>query len=186
MSKVKTPIQYLYQASLPISLIALVISLLVLFGQSSEKLAYVDVNKLVEGYERTKIERKSFEEKSMMLRANVDSLMVGWQDDLRKYEKDRVTMSKRELNLSKELLQNKQQQISNYQQAIQKQIQEEDQKTTQTIINDINDYVKEYGKRNGHRIVFGAMGSGNIMYAEEATDLTDEVLEGLNNQYFGR
>ncbi|MEN1784860.1 MAG: OmpH family outer membrane protein, partial [Bacteroidota bacterium] len=79
----------------------------------------------------------------------------------------------------------KQQQLNNYQQAIQKQIQEEDQKMTQTVINDINAYVKEYGKREGHRIIFGARGSGSIMYAEEAANLTETVLAGLNAQYHG-
>ena len=29
----------------------------------------------------------------------------------------------------------------------------------------------------------GASGGGNIMYADESSDLTDEVLKGLNAQY---
>lgn len=95
-------------------------------------------------------------------------------------------MTKKELELKQELLQNKQQQINNYQQAIQKQIQEEDQKMTQTVINDINDYVKEYGKQNGYRIIFGAKGGGNIMYAKETADLTQTILNGLNAQYQGK
>ena len=84
------------------------------------------------------------------------------------------------------MLGNKQQQINNYQQAIQKQIQEEDKKASQTIINDINDYVKEYGKKHRYQIIFGASGSGNIMYADEGTDLTQDVLKGLNKEYEGK
>ena len=60
-------------------------------------------------------------------------------------------MSKKELELKQQLLSNKQQQINNYQQAVQKQIQEEDQKATQTVINDINDYVKAFGKEKGYK-----------------------------------
>jgi len=74
---------------------------------------------------------------------------------------------------------------ANYQQAIQKQIQEEDKKTTQTVINDINDYIKEYGKKKGYKIIFGASGGGNIMYASEGADLTQDVLKGLNADYEG-
>ena len=58
-----------------------------------------------------------------------------------------------------------------------------DKKTTQTVINDINDYVKEFGKRKGYKIIFGASGGGNIMYADESSDLTEEVLKGLNAEY---
>jgi len=177
----------LLKLAFPLSLIALIASLATFFiSQSKSELVYVDVNKLLEGYDRTKVEQKAFEEKTSVMKANVDSLMTDWQDELKTYEKERASMTEKELALKQELLQNKQQQINNYQQAIQKQIKEEDQKMTQTVINDINDYVKDYGKRHGHRIIFGAQGSGNIMYAEKGGDLTDKVLEGLNKQYHGK
>src|SRR5690606_17687182 len=99
---------------------------------------------------------------------------------------ERSGMSEKELELKQEVLGNKQQQINNYQQAIQKQIQEEDKKATQTVVNDINDYVKEYGENNGYKLIFGASGSGNIMYASEGADLTDDILKGLNKEFDGK
>ncbi len=173
--------------ALPISVLALIASVASFFHfQSTSKQVYVDVNKLLDGYDRTKVERAAFENKATTLRANVDSLIANWQQELKNYEKERSSFSKKELELKQQLLSNQQQQVNNYQQAIQKQIQEEDQKVTQTVINDINDYVKEYGKQKGYKIILGAVGGGNIMYADDSADLTDEVLEGLNNQYKGR
>jgi|SRR5690606_18695492 len=173
--------------SLPLSVLAILLSVFSFFYlQSKTELVYVDVNKLLEGYDRTKIVRAEFEAKAKTMNANVDSLMVDWQNELKSYEKERASLSKKELELKQELLGNKQQQINNYQQAIQKQIQEEDKKATQTVINDINDYVKEYGKKKGYKIIFGASGGGNIMYAEDVADLTDEILEGLNADFGGK
>lgn len=170
----------------PLVLVALLFSIFTFFYlQNSSQLVYVDVNKLMDGYKRTSVEKAKFEEKAKAMNANVDSLIGNWQNELKTYEKERSKMSKKELELKQELLSNKQQQISNYQQAIQKQIQEEDQKATQTVINDINDYVKEYGKTHQYDIIFGATGAGTILYAEDAADLTDEVLEGLNKEYGG-
>lgn len=156
------------------------------YAQKSSELVFVDVNKLLDGYKRTKVVRAEFTKKATTLKANVDSLVSGWQNELKDYEKNRSKYSKKELALKQELLGNKQQQINNYQQAVQKQVQEEDKKSTQTVINDINDYVKEYGKKNKYQIIFGASGSGNIMYAAEGTDLTQKVLEGLNADYDGK
>jgi len=150
---------------------------------SSSTLVYVDVNKLIEGYQRTKTVKAEFNKKATVMRANVDSLLNGWQSELKKYEKDRVSYSPKELQLQQELLATKQQQITNYQQAIEKQVMEEDKKVTQTVINDINDYIKEYGQNHGYKIIFGASGGGNIMYADESTDLTEDVLKGLNSEY---
>ena len=173
--------------ALPLSIIAIIISVFSFFYfQSSNEQVYVDVNKLLKGYNRTKIVKAEFEEKAKTLNANVDSLMVDWQKELKTYEKERSKMTKKELELKQELLSNKQQQINNYQQAIQKQIQEEDKKSTQTVINDINDYVKEYGKKKGYKIIFGASGGGNIMYASKGSDLTEEILLGLNSDFKGK
>lgn len=173
--------------ALPLAFLAVLLSLSsICYFKSSSELVYVDVNKLLDGYKRTKIVKAQFEEKAKTLNANVDSLMTDWQNELKSYEKERSKMSKKELELKQELLGNKQQQINNYQQAIQKQIQEEDKKSTQTVINDINDYIKEYGKKNNHKIIFGASGGGNIMYADDATDLTEDVLKGLNAEFGGK
>ncbi|SFW68228.1 periplasmic chaperone for outer membrane proteins Skp [Sinomicrobium oceani] len=173
---------------LPLTVLALILSVCALGWSlySRPELVYVDVNKLLDGYKRSETEREKFKEKAALLKANIDSLVTGWQKELKNYEKERETMSARELKLKQELLSNKQQQVNNYQQAIQRQIQEEDQKMTQTVINDINDYVKDFGKRKGYRIIFGASGSGNIMYASDAADLTEEILDGLNREYEGK
>ena len=173
--------------TLPLAILAFLFSIITLFySQSSSEQVYVDVNKLLEGYKRTKVVRAEFEKKANVLKSNVDSLVTDWQKELKLYEKERSSYSKKELELKQELLGNKQQQINNYQQAIQKQIQEEDKKATQTVINDINDYVKEYGKEKGYKIIFGANGGGNVMYADESADLTAKVLEGLNAEFQGK
>jgi outer membrane protein len=167
-----------------VSIIAIFLSLLAIyFSKSSSELVYVDVNKLMEGYKRAKVEKEAFEQKATTMKGNIDSLITGWQKELQAYEKERASMTPKELELKQELLSNKQQQINGYQEAIQKQIQEEDKKVTQTVINDINDYVKEYGKNKGYKIIFGASGGGSIMYAAESSDLTEKVLKGLNAEY---
>jgi outer membrane protein len=153
------------------------------FSRTSSELVYVDVNKLMDGYKRTKIAKADFEKKASVMKGNVDSLITGWQKELQAYEKERASLSPKELKLKQELLNNKQQQLNGYQEAIQKKIQEEDKKVTQTVINDINDYVKEYGKNHGYKIIFGASGGGNIMYASDATDLTQDILKGLNDEF---
>jgi outer membrane protein len=167
-----------------IPFVALLLALIaVYYAKTSSQLVYVDVNKLMEGYKRTKVAKAEFDKKASTMKTNVDSLLANWQVELKNYEKERGVLSANELKLKQELLSNKQQQINGYQEAIQKQIQEEDKKITQTVINDINDYVKEYGKKHGYKIIFGASGGGNIMYAEESTDLTEDVLKGLNQEY---
>jgi len=173
--------------SLPLAIIALLVSLASFFYlKSNTELVYVDVNKLMDGYKRTAIVKNDFKKKEKAAKANVDSLLTNWQSELKLYEKERASMTEKELELKQQLLANKQQQINNYQKAVQEQLGKEDQKITQTVVNDINDYIKEYGKNHNYNIIFGASGGGNIMYAKDASDLTTEILEGLNNEFEGK
>lgn len=153
------------------------------FTKATAAIVYVDINELIEGYKRTPIEQANFETKAAQLSANRDSLIKDWQGELKQYEKERAKMTQRELALKQELLSNKQQQINQYQQAIEQQISDAQQQMNQKIVSDINRYIQEYGKKQQYPIIFGASGAGNIMYAKESTNLTSQVLQGLNQEF---
>jgi len=118
--------------------------------KKNSNIAYVETGVLIEGYEGTKVARKHFEEKSKVWQANTDTLVAQWENEIKAYEKERSSMSEKEKELKEELLRNKQQQLGQYQDAMKKKAQEEDNNMTQTVMNDINDYLKEYGKKAGY------------------------------------
>ncbi|MCU0359448.1 MAG: OmpH family outer membrane protein [Bacteroidia bacterium] len=53
------------------------------------------------------------------------------------------------------------------------------------IIKQLNQYVEEYGKRNGYSILFGNTNGGTIMFGKEAYDCTKEVIQFINLRYAG-
>ena len=88
--------------SLPIAIIAIFVAILSFFyNQNASKQVYVDVNKLMEGYSRTKIVRAEFQVKAKTLQSNVDSLITDWQKELKLYEKERSNYSKKELEIGR-------------------------------------------------------------------------------------
>lgn len=136
------------------ALICLVfISLYFILSRNNQDIVYVDINKLVEGYYRTEIEQTSFEKKAAHLSANRDSLVNDWKNEIKQYEKECSKMSKRELALQQELLTNKQQQINQYHQVIEQQIQTENEKTRQLIMKDINSYIQKFGEKQPYPII---------------------------------
>lgn len=148
----------------------------------SDKIAFVDTNVLMQKYEGMKLARLEFEQKSKVWQANSDTLIKEWEAELKNYEKERSQMSAKERTLKEELLRNKQQQINNYRQATQMKAKEEEQKLTQTVVNTVNEYISEYGKKHGYKYILGANGSGNLLYAEKKNDITEVILEGLNKK----
>ncbi len=173
-----------FNSALIISCVALlgVIILAGLLLSKSEKLAYVDSGKLVEKYNDMMALRKELGEKTKKSQANLDTLSGEFERAMKKYEKDRVTMSEKERKLNEELLNNKQQQYMQYKEAVQAKAKEEEVKAATIVLNKLNNYIKQYGKTHHYKIIFGANSSGNVIYADEVINITDPIIEGANSE----
>lgn len=58
-----------------------------------------------------------------------------------------------------------------------------EQRYDKQIWDRINQYVTEFGKKNGYKYIFGADGSGSLMYADSTNNITDEVIDYINRKY---
>ncbi len=171
------------QTSLLIVVLALSAFLTFEHFSAKKEVVYIDVNELMSEYMGMKSAQKEFEASSKQWQSNVDTLISQFTDELKSYEKERSKMSKKERELKEEILRTKQQQVSNYQEAMKRKADDEEQKLNQKIYNEVNQYIKGFGKQHGYEMILGANGAGNILYAEEYTNITATVIEGLNKDY---
>jgi len=146
-------------------------------------MAYVDVNLLVDGYTGMKVALQDFQKQSTALNAEADSILSIWKGELMKYEKERSGMTDKEKKAREELLDMKGKQVSAVMEGTKRRVAEAEKKLTEQVFGRVNDFVKRYGKEKGYRIILGANGSGNILYAEESMDITKDVQEALNKEY---
>jgi outer membrane protein len=156
------------------------------FLSSNQKIYYVDSTVLVNGYKGMQLARQEYQKKTTAWKANVDTLANEVKAQIMNYEKESSKLSPNEKQLSQELIKTKQNQLMEYQRALNAQAQQEDDKMTGDVLNQINAYIKKYGKDHGYKIIMAATQYGNIVYADENLDLTKEVLEGLNKEYAGQ
>lgn len=70
-----------------------------------------------------------------------------------------------------------------------KQFEEDDaqmqQQYSEKIRKQLNQYVMDYGKETNCDYVFGAEGSGALMFSKENNDVTKEVIAFINDKYKG-
>ena len=53
------------------------------------------------------------------------------------------------------------------------------------IISQMNQYVKDFGNKNGYKYIFGADGSGFLLHSLDAENITKELKGYINNRYKG-
>lgn len=132
------------------------------------KICYVNPNKLIKGYHGAVVQHDIFVAKSKEWQQRVDSLSMELQALSKAPAATRVS---------------KEQQLTSYRDAVQQQAQQENERLTKAVLEEINGYLKQYGKEKGYTFILAATTSGNIVYAAPGTDISEEVLHGLNRQY---
>jgi outer membrane protein len=142
---------------------------LVLYSCDSPiEIAYVNPNKLLQGYHGATAQHELFQAKAQGWQQRIDSLGT---------ELQALSKAPAAAHATKE------QQLLKYRDAIQQQAQQEDQRVTKAVLDEINTYLKQYGKDHSYNFILGATDAGNIVYAAEGTDISEEVLKGLNAAY---
>ena len=56
---------------------------------------------------------------------------------------------------------------------------------TKQSLNQLNEYINEFGKEYQYDIIYGANGNGSFLYIDENYDITDEVTKYVNQKYSG-
>lgn len=154
------------------------ISLFNLFNKP--KTAYVDTVKVYNSFEmKIELEKKLEETKNARARI-LDSLLNEVEtvvSYLRQYEKDKEAENKYEF-LRQQYL-NKEQQFDEDNRALAQQY-------TDQVWNQLNQYVKDFGVNQKYEYIYGTIGQGNLMYAKEQLEISDELLKYVNERYQGK
>ena len=66
---------------------------------------------------------------------------------------------------------------------LQSELQAESDKNNLQLSDSIKNFLKEYNKTKGFTLIISNTGMDNLLYADEALNITQEVLDGLNARY---
>lgn len=80
-------------------------------------------------------------------------------------------------------LSNKQLELENQRNSYLAELQEEGLVSQNKVINYIMEYLKEYNSDNTYSYIFSYSFGGGLLYVNEGSDITKEVLEGINKKY---
>ena len=133
---------------------------------------------------------KDLEEEFTKKRANAESTInakgknftAQLQDFNRKYQSNQFTQQQFEAEQAR--LQKLQQDLQDLEARLSNSLQEEYQKEFQALTDTIQNFTKSYAKEKGYDFILcKSSGIDNVLYANEAYDVTDEVVKALNKRY---
>lgn len=162
-------------------LLGVIIGAGLIFILNSQKVAYINTALLMEKSIEMQRIKAHVKEYVGAAKANVDTLQMEFENKMKDYEKSVSSMSTKEKQMAQELLNMKRQELIRYQQAMEGKLSQDEQKLTAEVLKFINNYITEYGKKHHYKIIFATV-NGNIAYAEESIDITEEIIQGVNEK----
>ena len=165
---------------------ALVLSVVALIRSGGRpSIGFVRSSELVYGYHGMKEAQKLFEAKKTKWQADLDTMKSDYRRALNSYNSEYPSLSSKDREKREEQLQRQEASLQEYSHNLNGKAQEDDQKMTQGILNQINAAAREYGKEHGLGLIVATTESGNILYGDQGIDITDELLEHLNRDFHG-
>lgn len=148
------------------------------------RVAYIDLDTIQKQYEFFKLKNDELEADKQRMENQI-------QGDLNKLEKDRIAFLKRgqsitqqEAETFQQEYQTRYQQIGQRQQTLQSQHLDKQAKAIDDIQKRINEYLKVFNADKRYDFIFSTQeGNPTLYYKDPAFDITNEVVQGLNEEY---
>ena len=152
----------------------------------SYKIAYVQIDTLTSQYQKCKDLEEEFTKKRSNAEATINAkgknFTTQMQEFNRKYQSNQFTQQQFEAEQAR--LAKLQQDLEALQTRLSNSLQEEYQKEFQALTDTIQNFTKSYAKEKGYDFILcKSSGIDNVLYANEAYDVTDEVVKALNKRY---
>ncbi len=149
------------------------------------EIAFVDVDSLATQYEFCKDGQKELESKqnaySSQLNSKAQALQNAMADFQNKLQNGGFT-SQQQAQAAQTKLQKQQEQIQQFQTKINNDMNAATLKYQQVLRDSLNNFLNEYNKDGRYKMILSKSGD-NILYADKALDITNDVLAGLNKRY---
>jgi len=163
--------------------VILIFSIIMLSACQTDKIGFVDNSALMESYQERKDVESRYQEKSETYAKKRDSISQAFQLEAQALQNKTTAMSEKRAQEEYALLQQKGQFIGQQLQQEEQQLQLQGQAEIDSLVSKVKKEIDAYGKANGYTYILGKGDGGSVLYGSEANDLTQEILQILNDKY---
>jgi outer membrane protein len=153
--------------------------------QESQKVAFVDSEKVYEEYQEKIDIEKEITKKQEDFKKKTDSLGMAYQMEAGPMQAKFGKLSQQEQQNNPEILafSQKWQMVESQIKAQEQSLQAQLDKDLKELDSNIEEFISSYAKKNNYSFVLGKNKSGSLIYGNESSDITETVITELNNAY---
>lgn len=155
-------------------------------GSTNMKIAYVEIDSLLTKYDFWNDLNELMIQKEENIRTTLNekakALDVQAKEFQRKLENNGF-VSRERAEQEQMRLYKQQQDLQALQKKLSDELAAENQKNSLQLRDSINSFLKIYNKNKGYDLIISNSGFDNLLYANPAYNITNEIIKGLNKRY---
>ena len=153
--------------------------------QESQKIAFVDSEKVYEEYQEKIDLEAGITKKQEDFKKKTDSLGMAYQMEAAPMQAKFSKLSQQQQQTNPEIaaFSKKWQMIESQIKAQEQSLQEQLDKDLKELNTNVEEFIASYAKKNNYSFVLGKNNSGGLVYGNEASDITETVVTELNKAY---
>lgn len=154
-------------------------------GSNVKKTGVVQMEKLIYDFNGMKEATKQYTAKMDKWQRRTDSLENKLKDLYDQLRLDSLSKNKVRIERAAQNFLLFRQSYAEYGQSVREMAENEDRQMTLGVINQMNEYIKQFAEKKGYDVIFCNNHEQTVGYAKEQIDVTQELLEFANNEYAG-
>ena len=150
------------------------------------KIAYVEIDSLLTKYRFWNDLNEMMIKKEENIRTTLNEKAKDLDSEMREFQRklENNGFASRERAEQENLrISQKQRDLQQLQEKLSNELQSENQKNSLQLRDSINSFLKIYNKDKGYSLIISNTGFDNLLYADPAFNITNEIVEGLNARY---
>ena len=155
-------------------------------GPVNMKIAYVEIDSLLTKYRFWNDLNEMMIKKEENIRTTLNEKAKDLDSEMREFQRklENNGFASRERAEQENLrISQKQRDLQQLQEKLSNELQAENQKNSLQLRDSINSFLKIYNKDKGYSLIISNTGFDNLLYADPAFNITNEIVEGLNARY---
>ncbi len=154
-------------------------------GVSDRPIVYVNMDTLLANYDMFADLQDRLQKKQQDSESKLNARGQKWQTKVNEFQSNlqKGLITRSEAQKIQNQLQQEQQEIMQMKDDLANSLMEEQQVGSRKVIFSIVDFLNGYSQEHHYRYVLSTTVGGAVLYGEKQLDVTQEVLEGLNEKY---
>jgi outer membrane protein len=147
------------------------------------KTAYIDTTELLKEYTQYKELEEKFKTKGQVKGREIEIEAKRLEAEKQSFEKNAQIKGEAWARQKYAELQQRSQQLAYAEQVISQQLQMEGGTERDSIVKDVREFIKGYGKEKGYDYIYGTGDAATVLYAKDSYNITKDVTKALNDRY---